>query len=99
MISLVEEMEVLYGEPLTISYTVASSSNGTDNVLNETLNFFIQFEISMTAEPINLNLTLLSIVTGNQYQLTIPSATSATSGNYRLTAEGMYVHIYALYYH
>ena len=91
--SLVEEMTVLYGEPFSIPYTVASSSNGTDNVLNETIELFIEFENSMTIEPTNLGLDLLSVVSGNYYQLTIPSANVTTTGNYRLIAEGMYLHI------
>ena len=93
MVSLVEEMEVLYGEPFSIPYTVASSSNGTDNVVNETIDFIIEFENSMFPGPTNLNLSLLSVVSGNHYQLNILSATSSTAGNYRLIAEGMYLHI------
>ena len=89
MATLVEEMTVLYGEPFTIPYTIASSSNGTDNVLNETIDIFIEFENSTTIEPVILDLGLLSVVSGNYYQLTIPSANSTTDGNYRLIAEGM----------
>ena len=92
MAALVEEMAVLYGEPFSILYTVASSSNGTDNVLNETLDYIIEFENSVFLEPTNLNLNLLSVVSGNHYQINIPSATSFTAGNYRLIAEGVCLH-------
>lgn len=90
--ALVEEMTVLYGEPFNILYTVASSSNGTDNLLNETLTLTIEFE-NMFSEPINLDLSLLSIVSGNLYQVAIPSASSITAGNYRLRAAGMWLQI------
>ena len=93
VVSLVEEMAVLYGESFSMLYTVASSSNGTDNVVNETIDFNIEFENSMFGEPINLNSSLLSVVSGNHYQLNIPFATSFTAGDYRLIAEGLYLHI------
>ena len=86
--TLVEEMTVLYGEPFSILYTIASSSNGTDNNVNETLDLFIKFESPTIVEPIDLNPSLLSVVSGNLYQLTIPSA---NSGSYRLIAEGEYL--------
>lgn len=89
--SLVEEMTVLYGEPFSILYTIASSSNGTDNTANQALDLSIEFESSMTIEIIDLDPSLLSVVSGNHYQLTIPSANTTTAGNYRLIAEGMYV--------
>ena len=100
MASLIEDMAVFYGEPFTISYTIASSSNGTDNVFNETLNLFIEFENTMTDEPINLDLNLLSVISGNFYQLHIPYANSTTTGNYRLIAEGVlqYTYVYVYVY-
>ena len=91
--SLVEDKAVFYGEPFTISYTIASSSNGTDNVFAEPLNLFIEFENTMTDEPINLNLNLLSVVSGNFYQLSVPIANSTTTGNYRLIAESGLLYI------
>ena len=91
--SLVEDMMVLYNEPFNILYTIASSSNGTDNTVSEALNITIVFHNSTNIDSTNLDTNLLSVVTGNHYQLTIPSANTTTNGNYTVIVQRMYPHI------
>ena len=78
-----------YGQPFTILYTVATSSNGTDNLDNNTIPVLVVEFTSFDSgsEPNTLDPSLVTVEFGNLYRLTMPTASSNTGGMYTLRAE------------
>ena len=87
--SLEDNIEVYYGQPFSILYTVASSSNGTDNLNNATIPVLVVTFTSLVdgSEPITLDPNLVTLEFGNLYSITMPNASSMTGGMYTLRAE------------